>query len=114
MSRNPLLVYITIGIALIAPLIVMIWSLQLGALLLAIGMLLTTQLVRRLRRRPDYGDQVMQRYDSRPDEYSNTIYVQLIDDHGNELDPVSAAERMAEAAERAGPHDVVIGVKRKV
>lgn len=45
---------------------------------------------------------------------AQTIFVQLIDEDGNELAPEVAESKLAAAQLLAGPRDMVIGVRRKV
>ena len=100
--------------AIVGPIAIMLWKPQIGGLLFLLGLAIAARciyLIRMIHTEGAQQDQA-QLYSRR--DRGQTIFVQLVDDHGNDLDPATAEARLAAANLRAGPRDMVVGVRRKV
>jgi hypothetical protein len=103
-----------ICLSIIGPILVMFWNVQLGGLLFLVGLLLAARcigLVRSIQMEGAVQDGVAL---SARQNRGRTIFVQLVDDHGNALPADVVQARLAAAHQNAGPRDTVIGVHRKV
>jgi hypothetical protein len=101
-------------VAIVGPIAIMLWKPQIGGLLFLLGLFVAARclyLIRTITTEGARQDQA-QLYSRR--DRGQTIFVQLIDNDGNDLDPATAQARLAAANLRAGPRDTVIGVRRKV
>ncbi len=103
-----------IGLVIFGPVAVMMWNLRLGVVLLLLGLIVAYQGSRMLRALNAEGAVQDQQYLYSRRDRGRTIYVELVDDDGNELQPSVAEQRLAEARLNAGPRDTVIGVRRKL
>ncbi|MBA3944700.1 MAG: hypothetical protein H0X37_09090 [Herpetosiphonaceae bacterium] len=95
---------------LVVPLLVMLWNVETGVILLVIGSIVTMR-YRRAWRTLHRGDRAgnPDRQDKR--DRSQTVLVELFDEHGNELPAEEAERRLAVARAEAGPRDIVIPLR---
>jgi hypothetical protein len=100
--------------ALIAPVIIFFVLPELGPFALIGGLMTALGAATSMRRRGAYDAFEAERALQYHEVKGKTIFVQLVDDYGNELDRATAERKLAEARLNAGPKDTVIGVKRKV
>lgn len=107
---------IIIALAIVIPLLVLLWNVRLGVLLLFIGLFIAYNAVRLINESKRM--ERLQQYDARVEQSQSNqarlVYVQLVDDNGVELAPEVQEAKLARARLAAGPRDTVVGVKRKV
>jgi len=98
------------------PFLVMIWDVQIGVGLLLINLFISYRVIRYSGRdaAQNLSDAEMQRLERHQSERGRTIYVQLVDDDGQELPPDVAQKRLFEAEARSNPRDVVVGVHQVI
>ena len=105
---------VLIALAMLGPAVIMVWNVQVGAVLFLVGLFVTYRcllFLREMRAEAEWDNPALlqgQRNRAR------TIFVQLVDDNGNDLDAPTAQARLAAAYQNAGPRDSVVGVRRKV
>ena len=100
--------------AIVGPIAAMIWWPQIGAILFFLGLAIVARCVYLIRAIHTEGAQQDQAQLYSRRDRGQTIFVQLVDDDGNDLDQATARARLAAANLRAGPRDTVVGVRRKV
>jgi flagellar hook-basal body complex protein FliE len=101
-----------IAFSLIGPLVLLFWNPEVGGILLLLSFIVTSRCLRLLRMAADTSETEEQRQSQ--DNRGQTVFVQLVDDQGNDLEPTQVQARIAAAQLTAGPRDLVIGVRRKV
>jgi len=104
------------AVLLLIPIIVMIWSVQIGALLLIAGAFAAYRAIIYSGRTDwsNMGDVDLIAYGRQQSGKSQTILVQLVDDYGRDLSPNKVQQLMDEAYAKAGPRDMVVGVRYKI
>jgi hypothetical protein len=99
----------------VVPLIVAItYNQYLGLVLFIIGLFISVQAYR-VYNRSKMNDMISDPSNPSEGYFGNsgrTILVSLVDEHGRELPPKLAEQKLAEARAKAWPKDSVIGVKR--
>jgi len=106
-----------IVLALVIPVLVMFINLELGAALLILGLIIAAGASRALgavSARSLLNDPLFDREQLSRSERGHTIYVQVTDDHGFDLAPGVAEQKLAAARRSAGPRDMVIAVRGRV
>jgi len=103
-----------IVLSVLAPLALMFWNPQLGAIASFAGLAIAVRCMGMLRALQVEGSLHDQRALHTAANQAQTIFVQLIDEDGNDLAPEVAESKLAAAQFLAGPRDMVIGVQRKV
>lgn len=112
-ATDRLLVVIMI-LALVVPIVVALFDARTGAILVLLGLLVAMG-VSRVRRQmalsaesPDEA-----RRHAIRQETGHIIYVELLDEHGNELSPEEARAKLTQAQLQAGPRDTVIPIRSR-
>ena len=100
--------------AIVGPIAVMIWLPTIGAILFLLGLAIAARCIYLIRMIHSEGAQQDQEQLYSRRDRGQAIFVQLVDDDGNDLDQATAEARLAAANLRAGPRDMVVGVRRKV
>ncbi len=113
-QRSRLFFLIVIVVALVAPILIALHYPLVGGVLFLVGAMVAWRNVRLLSFITKGDDPAEQRRRAQARDQGRTIFVQLVDDRGNELDPATCEARVAAARRGAGPRDTVIGVRRKV
>ncbi|HEY0607093.1 MAG TPA: hypothetical protein VGD58_29510 [Herpetosiphonaceae bacterium] len=103
-----------IVLGLLVPLAVMVWNPQIGAIAFLAGLTISGRCVRMLRTLQVEGSMQDQHATQAKTNQAQTIFVQLIDEDGNDLAPEIAEAKLAAAQLQAGPRDMVVGVRHKV
>lgn len=101
-----------IAFSLIGPSALLFWNPEIGGLTLLLGLIVASRCIRLLRMVQDSSESGTHRLAR--DDRGQTVFVQLVDDEGNDLEPALAQARLAAARLMAGPRDTVIGVRHKV
>ncbi|HEY1017021.1 MAG TPA: hypothetical protein VGE07_30185 [Herpetosiphonaceae bacterium] len=104
-----------IAIAVIAPLAVMLLvDFNTGLIFLLFGLLYSVYTIvnGKLLRSIDAEGERDDRHAAARQNRGSTIYVPLLDDAGNPLDPAAAERLLARARLMAGPRETVVGVER--
>jgi hypothetical protein len=113
-QRSRIFFLTVIVVALVAPILIALRYPTVGGALFIVGALLAWRNIRLLRHTTPGDDPAERRRRAQARDQGRTIFVQLVDDLGNELDPAICATRLAAARCAAGPKDSVVGVRRKV
>ncbi|KAB8141556.1 hypothetical protein F8S13_19330 [Chloroflexia bacterium SDU3-3] len=96
------------------PLIVMIWQPVLGLLLLPMALLVAARSWYLHRRWVDAEGRKQHSRAQVKANQANIIYVQVVDDQGNDLPPAVARAKLEAAHMEAGPRDTVLPARRKL
>ncbi|MDP9315640.1 MAG: hypothetical protein M3R24_33060 [Chloroflexota bacterium] len=101
-------------LALLGPAALMFWNAQIGGLLFLVGLLVSYRCLDFLQEERVEAEFENSALLQARHNRARTIFVQLVDDNGNELDASTAQARLAAAHLDAGPRDTVVGVRHKV
>lgn len=96
------------------PLILMLWQPALGLLLLPMGLLVAARSWYVHQRVVDAEGRRRHSRAHVKANQANIIYVQVVDDQGNDLPPAVARAKLEAAQMEAGPRDTVLPVRRKL
>lgn len=118
MSPSPLrrIAYTIATIAILLPIAIMFWNIEAGAALLLLGLVIANRAIR-------YGayddsksmsDATRKQLSRHQSERGQTIFVQVVDDFGRDLPPVTVQKLMADAQAKASPRDMVVPVRYKI
>ncbi|NTW97277.1 MAG: hypothetical protein HGB28_01855 [Oscillochloris sp.] len=113
-QRSRIFFLIVIVAALVVPVLVALRYPVIGGALFLVGATLAWRNMRLVLLTTHDRDPADQRRRAQAREQARMIFVQLVDDQGNDLDPATCESRLAAARLHAGPRDTVIGVRRKV
>ena len=103
-----------IALSFLVPIALMFWNIQYGAVTMVLGLAIAWRALRLVRMIQMQGTLQDQQALQVKRNQAQTIFVQLIDENGNDLAPEIAEAKLAAAHLQAGPRDMVIGVRRKV
>jgi hypothetical protein len=103
-----------IALSLLVPLALMVWNPQIGAIAFLCGLATAARCIGLIRTLQVEGSLHDQHALYASANQAQTIFVQLIDEDGNDLTPEVAEAKLAAAQLQAGPRDMVVGVRHKV
>lgn len=110
-QQNKTFLKVFMSLCVIVPLVVLVYDPVIGGLLLLLGVVVMRRamiMIADSEREAQHNPYAESRSD-----LGRTIFVELVDEHGVELEPAVARAKLAEAQRLAGPRDTVISVRHR-